>query len=107
MSLEEFRASPWKNSHPNYEGSTFNIRPAPEFATAEVVVASSYRAAGFPDYKETEVPKAGREFDRLSNKETSGTGRISKEAWRTILHGALESPKQPNQSSKRFLSLCP
>jgi hypothetical protein len=110
MSLLKLRDSPWRSSHGAYESSAFNIRPAPEFSTAEVVVASLYRAVGFGGYAETEVPKAGREFDRLSQAAKGKKlepGKIRPDTWRTILHGVLESPKQPNQSSKRFLQLCP
>lgn len=107
MSMQQLRESPWKSSHGAYESSAFNIRPAPEFSTAEVVLASLYRAVGFAGYAETEVPKAGREFDRLSKAAKSEKGKIRPDTWRTVLHGVLESPKQPNQSSKRFLQLCP
>lgn len=110
MSLQQIRENPWKSSHAAYDSSAFNIRPAPEFSTAEVVVASLYRAVGFDGYPETEVPKAGREFDRLSQAAKAKkieAGRIRPDTWRTVLHGVLESPKQPNQSSKRFLQLCP
>lgn len=111
MSLETFVDEPWKHSHPTYEGRTFfHIRPAPEFATAEVVVASLYRAAGYGGMSEKEIPTAGREFakDSLSLKvlEKSGS-KIDLDTWRVVLHGVLESPKQPNQSSKRFLQMCP
>jgi len=110
MSLQQLRENPWKASHLAYDASVFNIRPAPEFSTAEVIVASLYRAVGFTGYAETEVPKAGRELDRSSqtaNARKFEPGRIRPDTWRTILHGVLESPKQPNQSSKRFLQLCP
>lgn len=108
MSLTAFCEEPWKVSHPSYEESVFNIRPAPEFSTAEVVVASLYRACGFPDYKENDVPKSGREFDRMKFKARDrGKDTVRPDTWRSILHGVLESPKQPNQSSKRFLQLCP
>lgn len=110
MSMQQLRESPWKSSHAAYDSSAFNIRPAPEFSTAEVVVASLYRAVGFRGYPETEVPKAGREIDRLGQAAKSKKlepGRIRPDTWRTVLHGVLESPKQPNQSSKRFLQLCP
>jgi hypothetical protein len=107
MSTKDFFAAPWKKSYESYETSSFNIRPAPEFSTAEVAVASLYRGVGFGDHKETDVPKAGREFDRQGQKQSPGRGKISKEGWRSILHGVLESPKQPNQSSKRFLQLMP
>lgn len=110
MTIQKLRESPWDTSHKAYGSSAFSIKPAPEFSTAEVVVASLYRAVGFCGYPETEVPKAGREFDRLSQAAKAKkpeAGRIRPDTWRTILHGVLESPKQPNQSSKRFLQLCP
>lgn len=110
MSVEAFQADPWKKSHKAYDESAFNIRPAPEFSTGEVVIASLYRASGFPNYTETDVPKAGRELDRTINSSKSKPGDLTKirpDTWRTILHGVLESPKQPKQSSKRFLSLSP
>ena len=109
MSLDDFLASPWKYSHGAYEESAFNIRPAPEFATAEVVLAATYRSSGFSGHAESGVPATGRQFDRLTSaggrREWRGT--ISQDSWRMVLHGALESPKQPKQSSKRFLQLCP
>lgn len=66
MTVEEFCANPWKTSHRMYDSSAFNIRPAPEFSTAEVAIASLYRSSGFSGHAESDVPKAGREFDRLS-----------------------------------------
>ena len=110
MSLERYAADPWKTSHKAYDESPFNIRPAPEFATAEVLVASLYRSLGFAGYSETAVPSAGREFDRASQQSKATgkmQGRVGVDVWRTVLHGVLESPKQPNQSSKRFLQLSP
>jgi hypothetical protein len=111
MSIEAFIENPWKESHPTYENRTFfHIRPAPEFATAEVVVASLYRASGYEGLSEKDIPSAGREFakDSISQKvhEKSGS-KIDMDTWRVVLHGVLESPKQPNQSSKRFLQMCP
>lgn len=110
MSLDRFNSDPWSVSHRAYEGSVFHIRPAPEYATAEVVVASLYRASGFQVVSERDVPVAGRDFDRASQQprthERSGS-KISLESWRAVLHGILESPKQPAQSSKRFMQLCP
>ena len=69
MSLEKFLDEPWKNSHRAYDESSFNIRPAPEFSTGEVAVASLYRASGFKGCAEREVANAGREFERASDKE--------------------------------------
>jgi hypothetical protein len=110
MNLQAFCQDPWKSSHPAYGDAVFNIRPAPEFATAEVLVASLYRAIGFKDVAERDVPVAGREFDKLTQRAKLPAGiapRVSGAAWRSILHGVLESPKQPNQSAKRFLQLSP
>lgn len=110
MTRELFAVNPWNLSHPGYDQSPFNLRPAPEFATAETVVASLYRSLGFKDSPEGLVPAAGRDFDRATQNPRHSTRarlRISDETWRTVLHGVLESPKQPNQSSRRFLQLCP
>jgi len=111
MSLSNFEADPWKNSHPAYEnGAFFTIKPAPEFATAEVVVASLYRASGFESVSEKNVPANGREFSKETTKPNfhKKTGsKIDLETWRILLQGILESPKQPNQSSKRFLQMSP
>lgn len=110
MSVGAFRDNPWKESHPAYEKSTFfHIRPAPEFATAEVLVSSLCRAAGF-NMPEKDVPSSGREFNKNSltprTHERSGS-KIDMDTWRVVLNGVLESPKQSNQSSKRFLQMCP
>lgn len=110
MSLDQFCEDPWKTTHDAYEQAFFHVRPAPEYATAEVVVASLYRSCGFPGYAEKQVPTAGREFDQASQqvRAHNRTGsKIHLDTWRGILHGVLESPKQPSQSSKRFLQLCP
>src|SRR5687768_2970023 len=110
MSLERFIAEPWRTSHQAYDHSAFNIRTAPEFATAEVVVASLYRASGFSGQSEKAVPATGRDFDKLIQRSKLPSNikpSVSNETWRTILHGVLESPKQPNQSSRRFLQICP
>jgi hypothetical protein len=107
MTESDFHLSPWKSSHPTYEDSVFNMRPAPEFATAEVVVASTYRAVGFESFSENEVPRSGRNLDKALSKRKRSPGSITVEAWKTVLHGALQSPKQPKQSAKRFLQLCP
>lgn len=110
MSLESFNLDPWGVSHRAYAESVIHIRPAPEFATAEVMIASLYRSSGFATHSERDVSAAGREFDEASKKsrahEKSGS-QVSLEIWRAVLLGILESPKQPNQSSKRFLQLCP
>lgn len=110
MSLADFKAEPWRNSHPIYANSAFNIYPAPEYASSEVVVASVYRAVGFKNHSEAAVPAAGRDFDKLTRRVSSsrsGDASIGVDTWLTVLHGALESPKLPNQSARRFLQLSP
>lgn len=110
MSLERFSIDPWKNQHGSYSDSAFNIRPAPEFATAEVLVASVYRAVGLDGCAEQGVPASGRLLDKARRRPPAAAPsapRIGLDAWQTILHKVLESPKQPKQSSKRFLQLSP
>ncbi len=111
MSLDEFKENCWKNSHEAYAGSGFlNIQPSPEFATAEVMVSSLYRAIGFEGVAEKGVPVQGREFARNSQSEGfhEKTGsKIDLQTWQVVINSILESPKQPNQSSKRFLQMIP
>jgi hypothetical protein len=112
MSLEEFLSSPWKkeNSHPAFNDSSFGIRPAPEFATGEVVLSSLYRASGYFDLSEKKVPSLGNDFRKALDKERHTqhlAGRLSPESWRTVVDRVIQSPKASQQSSKRFLSLSP
>ncbi len=111
MSTADFLRSPWGQSHPAYDGSPIHIRPAPETANGEVVLASTIRAVGFDGVAEGDVPRQGREFDKNARerRRPQGTqeGAVTDETWDLVLHGLLESPKQVNQSSKRFLSLSP
>lgn len=112
MSTADFMRSPWGHSHADYEESPIHIRPAPETATGEVVLASVMRSVGFGGVSEGAVPRQGREFDRVSReghrrRGATRDGSVSDEAWDIVLHGLLESPKQVNQSTKRFLSLSP
>lgn len=110
MTLPDFLADPWRKSHARYGESPFNMQPAPEYASSEVIVASLYRAVGFGHHGEARVPAAGREFEKAmrnpSSSRKSGS-KIGVDTWLTVLHGALESPKLPKQSSRRFLQLSP
>ena len=54
MSTQDFIRAPWKHSHSVFEKSLFNIRPAPEFSTGEVMLSSLYRAIGFKEIQETQ-----------------------------------------------------
>lgn len=113
MSLSDFKQTPWSKSHPSYQKSALAISPAPEYASSEVLLASLYRTIGFASASEGSVPQAGRDLDRRIQKlrekrQPPPTGAVvGVEAWNTVLHGILESPKLPNQSSKRFLQVTP
>lgn len=115
MTLADFKQGPWKreNSHPLYKDSALSISPAPEYASSEVLVASLYRTIGFEAISEGGVPQAGRDLDKKIQKlrdkhlaPPQGT-TVGVDTWNTVLHGVLESPKLPNQSSKRFLQVTP
>ena len=64
MALNEFYQSPTKNQHATYESAFFRMRPAPEYATGEVLLSSLYRKVGFPSVGESDVPGQGSEFFR-------------------------------------------
>lgn len=112
MTLSEFKKSPWRTSHRSYEKSALAISPAPEYASSEVLVSSLYRTVGFSAMKEGGVPQAGRDHEKLVKKlrdkqRTPDGALVSADIWNTVIHGVLESPKLPNQSTKRFLQVSP
>jgi len=120
MSLAEFKASPWAQSHPAYRGAALAMNPAPEYANSEVLVASLYRTIGsfdMPDasissISEGRVPTNGRELDRaIAHNRDRGrkpeSAALDGESLHALLHNVLESPKLPNQSTKRFLQVTP
>ena len=113
MTLADFKQDPWRKSHARYQKSTLSISPAPEYASSEVLLASLYRTIGFASAREGSVPQAGRDLDkkiqRLRDKHLPAPGGaiLGVDTWNTVLHGILESPKLPNQSSRRFLQVTP
>lgn len=113
MSLADFKQTPWSKPHSSYQKSALTISPAPEYASSEVLLASLYRTIGFATASEGSVPQAGRELDRRIQKlrdkrqQQPPEAIVGVESWNTVLHGILESPKLPNQSSKRFLQVTP
>ncbi len=110
MSYEEFLDSPWQNSHPAYQRSVFAIKPAPEYASGEVLISALYRRVGFVGVGEPAVPARGRDFEKRVRKDGysgKSNSNISDETWRTVINRILESPKLPNQSSKPFLQMSP
>lgn len=113
MNLENFYSAPWKTSHDLYKKSALAISPAPEYASSEVLVASLYRVIGYEAVKEGDVPGAGKNLEtrlqKLRNRRQPppAGATLGVDAWNTVLHGVLESPKLRNQSSKRFLQVTP
>ncbi len=116
MEPRDFIEAPWAQAslHSVYEQSFLHMRPAPENATGEVVLASTYRRVGLEPAIVTEgrVPSLGRDFQKLLAKGKRPAGReavtgIDADAWSRIVSGTLRSPKQTNQSAKRFLQISP
>ncbi len=113
MALNEFHQAPTSstNHHAAYKSSFFLMRPAPEYATGEVLLSSLYRRVGFPSVSEGAVPGQGADFYRRIQAPTkqlqSRDGKISARGWNKIIDEVLKSPKQPNQSKQRFLQLMP
>ncbi|MDG1004576.1 MAG: hypothetical protein P8N58_06815 [Emcibacteraceae bacterium] len=115
MSLKDYIKSPWAgaNLHRAYVNSFLHMRPAPEYASGEVVLASTYRYFGFSkdEISEGKVPALGRDFQKRikkgrKGKEAEDTG-VDADAFLRIVSGTLRSPKQPNQTAKRFLQISP
>jgi hypothetical protein len=113
MRAPEYAQDPWKeaNCHEAYTESFLHMRPAPEYACGEVVLASVYRNVGFTsEVTEGKVPKLGRQLQSRLDKGKAPKDSpplLAADAWKGILQGALKTPKQPNQTAKRFLQVCP
>ena len=90
------------------------MSPSVEYANGEVLLAATYRAVGSDIKLENSVSKLGRQFLRQIEQgrrpktkiDKKGTG-ISVEDWKSIIQDTLRSPKQPNQSARRFLQISP
>ena len=113
-SMIAFKSAPWKNSHEVYKGSNFNISPAPEYSNSETLLSSLYRVIGLPNVSDKNVPQHGRDLDKklrklLEKESSSGPvgSTVSLDSWKSVINGVLESPKLPNQSSKRFIQTIP
>jgi hypothetical protein len=112
MTLADFIEEPWKSSHRAYQESALAMSPAPEYASSEVLLASLYRNAGLKDATERTVPQRGRDLDRQVQKSRDRQlkpqeAALDGDTFQTLLNSVLESPKLPNQSSKRFLQVTP
>ncbi|RNJ64062.1 MAG: hypothetical protein EDM03_06915 [Porphyrobacter sp. IPPAS B-1204] len=112
MTLEKFRDDPWRNSQRAYQVSALAMSPAPEYASSEVILSSLYRHIGLEGASERTVPQNGRELDRTVQKSRDRSKKpdaaaLDADTFHMMLHAVLESPKLPNQSSKRFLQVTP
>lgn len=112
MKIDDFGADPWRASHGAYSSSTFALTPAPEYASSEVLLASLYRVIGLDGLKESQVPAGGRDLEKLISKQLGADvpphgADLAARDLHSLLHGMLESPKAPNQSSRRFLQVTP
>lgn len=112
MSFEKFQASPWLSSHAAYSSSPLAVSPAPEYASSEVILCSLYRNIGFEGTGEGQVPRNGKDLDKRIQKcrdeDSSPEGaRLDPSTFDKLIHSVLESPKLPNQSSKRFIQATP
>ncbi|MFC7498464.1 hypothetical protein ACFQRC_04435 [Enterovirga sp. GCM10030262] len=88
------------------------MSPAPEYASSEVILSSLYRHAGFQEASERTVPQRGRDLDRQveryrNQSRSPGDAALDADSFHLLLHSVLESPKLPNQSSKRFVQVTP
>ena len=115
MSLDQFLQDPWKaaNLHSLYQRSFFHMRPAPEYANGEVILASLYRNVGFgnaaSEVSERNVSKNGNNLLRAIEKgraDAKSPSGLSVTAFRTVVN-AVRSPRQPNQSSRRSFQIAP
>jgi hypothetical protein len=111
--LEIFLEAPLKNLHASYKKSFLHMKPAPETATGEILLASLYRNVGFlSQVSEGSVTANGKGFlktlskgERPTNKESAIN--IKNTLWARIVKNSLSSPKQPQQSRSRFLQINP
>lgn len=112
MTLAKFREEPWRTSHGAYQESALAMSPAPEYASSEVILSSLYRHAGLEGATERTVPQRGRDLDKevqwyRDRARKPDAAALDADTFHTLLHSVLESPKLPNQSSKRFVQVTP
>lgn len=112
MTLAKFREDPWRTSHAAYQDSVLAMSPAPEYASSEVILSSLYRHVGLEGATERTVPQRGRDLDKEVQRyrdraRKPDAAALDADTFHMLLHSVLESPKLPNQSSKRFLQVTP
>jgi len=112
MTLAQFREAPWANSHEAYAKARLAMTPAPEYASSEVILSSVYRVIGLDGATERTVPQRGRELDRAikmarERSRPPAGATLDPDSFSALLGSVLESPKLPNQSTKRFMQVTP
>lgn len=112
MKPENFITKPWDkgSAHAIYEQSFLNMRPAPEMASGEVLVASLYRNVGFgQSVSEGATSQRGRDLMKRIEKQLGQTAAagdaLAGDSWEAIVCRSLSSPKQ--LASSRYLQICP
>jgi hypothetical protein len=107
-SWAKFKEAPWRADHQAFQRSDLAVRPAPEYASSEVLLSALYRRIGLGGVGEKSVPVNGRDLlRRVESGKAPASAALGSEEWSRVLQGSLESPKLPNQSAKRFLQLTP
>jgi hypothetical protein len=116
LSAAEFEADPLSELHDLYDNSVFNLRPAPEVATGEVMLASLMRNVGYVNSGksiEGAVPKEGRDLEKrlrtaIQDDAPRATGQLMNGAeWQRVLTGMIASPRQNRETKRRHLSISP
>jgi hypothetical protein len=106
MTPENFILKPWDKGSlpPVYENSFLNMRPAPEYATGEVLLASLYRNVGFgQSVSEGGTSQRGRDFMRRIEKQrgraATNSGELGVDSWEAIGVSVSIQPQatQPEQ----------
>lgn len=114
--LQDYLNDPWKPAglHEKYKQSFFHLKPVPEVATGEVMLASLYRNVGFTgDSSVSEhVWKIGTPFRKLLDKGHRPDNRISEtcfdtKLWNTVVNKVIASPNLAGQSRQRGNQIAP
>ena len=114
MKIEDFIKKPFSNDCHEYGCSLLDISPKPEYATGEVVLASTLRRIGFSEsgVSEKKVYSNGTNLEKNLRKQKrpnveEGASYVGFDLWGSIVHEAIKSPKKPQQSESRFLQISP
>jgi hypothetical protein len=114
--LSDYLDNPWGNgsNHNLYKESFLNMKPAPEVATGEILLASLYRNVGFYDHSEVSehVWNLGTPFKKQVEKEKRPSDIKSPvgfeaQLWGKVINRAIATPKLSGQSRQRGNQVTP